>query len=118
VIPGSHKRGPLEPTIKEGWMLDLATHAEERAAESVEVPAGGASIHHCCLLHSSLPNRSSRPRRAFIVQYAAGDNFPIAGRTDYAGYGTFLRGSNPWRVRSVGGHWHMSPPRRRDRQHQ
>jgi hypothetical protein len=32
---------------------------------------------HCITPHSSLPNRSSRPRRTLIYEYRANDAFPI-----------------------------------------
>jgi ectoine hydroxylase-related dioxygenase (phytanoyl-CoA dioxygenase family) len=40
-------------------------------------PAGSAIFMHCVLPHSSLPNRSSRPRRTLIFEYRAADAFPI-----------------------------------------
>jgi len=119
VLPGSHREGPIEVTSPEGgWMIDLAPWAAGRQVESLPVPPGGASFHHCCLVHSSRPNRSTRPRRAFIVQYSAADNHPIAGRTNYAGYGTILRGNDPRRVRCVEGEWRIPPTRIRRRHHQ
>ena len=32
---------------------------------------------HCLTPHSSLPNRSDRPRRTLIYEYRAADSFPI-----------------------------------------
>ncbi len=119
VVPGSHREGPIEVTNPEaGWMIDLAPWAAGRLVESLTVPPGGASIHHCCLVHSSAPNRSTRPRRAFIVEYSAADNYPIAGRTDYAGYGTMLRGLDPRRARCIAGDWRIPPARSRSRHRQ
>lgn len=40
-------------------------------------PAGSAILMHCITPHSSLPNRSSRPRRTLIYEYRANDAFPI-----------------------------------------
>ena len=50
-----------------------------RAAEKVELKAGGISIHHVRALHGSLPNTSDRARRLLLFQYCAADAFPIGG---------------------------------------
>jgi len=61
----------------------LAAHGHERgdvlldASEAVggiepvivNLPAGGAMIHHCQTLHSTPPNRTDRQRRAFAMHY-------------------------------------------------
>jgi ectoine hydroxylase-related dioxygenase (phytanoyl-CoA dioxygenase family) len=44
---------------------------------SLPAPAGSAIFMHCIAPHSSLPNRSSRPRRTLIYEYRANDSFPI-----------------------------------------
>ena len=45
--------------------------------KSLPAPAGSAIFMHCITPHSSLPNRSSRPRRTLIYEYRANDAFPI-----------------------------------------
>lgn len=40
-------------------------------------PAGSVIFMHCVLPHSSLPNRSTQPRRTLIYEYRAADSFPI-----------------------------------------
>jgi phytanoyl-CoA hydroxylase len=40
-------------------------------------PAGSVILMHCLTPHSSLPNRSDRPRRTLIYEYRAADSFPI-----------------------------------------
>ena len=44
---------------------------------SLAAPAGSAIFMHCITPHSSLPNRSTRPRRTLIFEYRANDAFPI-----------------------------------------
>jgi len=44
---------------------------------SLPAPAGSAIFMHCITPHSSLPNRSTRPRRTLIYEYRANDAFPI-----------------------------------------
>jgi hypothetical protein len=51
---------------------------------------------------------SSLTGRAFIVQYAAGDNLQLGGRTGHAGWGRFVRGANPHVVRLSEGSWQLS----------
>ena len=37
--------------------------------ETITVPAGSISMHHCLTWHASLPNISSTPRRAIVVRF-------------------------------------------------
>ena len=43
----------------------------------LEAPAGSVIFMHCNTPHSSLPNRSTRPRRTLIFEYRAGDAYPV-----------------------------------------
>jgi phytanoyl-CoA hydroxylase len=108
VIPGSHRHGPIgHGAGGTGGSGNFALSAAERAAgqpvDDVVVPAGGMSIHHCLTLHSSQPNRSPKARRALIFTFRAGDAVQLGGRSNYAGFGTQLRGENPHRARLVAG---------------
>ncbi len=108
VIPGSHRHGPIgHGAGGAGGSGNFALSAAERAAgqpiDDVVVPAGGMSIHHCLTLHSSQPNRSPKARRALIFTFRAGDAVQLGGRSNYAGFGTQLRGENPHRARLVAG---------------
>lgn len=44
---------------------------------ALAAPAGSVIFMHCVTPHSSLPNRSSRPRRTLIFEYRANDALPI-----------------------------------------
>lgn len=68
-IPGSHKLGLVEH--KAGFEGTILREAKVDATNTVTVtlPAGGASWHHCEILHNSQPNRSSRPRPAYAIQF-------------------------------------------------
>lgn len=108
VIPGSHRHGPLgHGAAGAGATGNFALSAAQRAVgqpvDDVVVPAGGMSIHHCLALHSSQPNRSPNARRALIFTFRAGDAVQLGGRSNYAGFGTQLRGENPHRARLVAG---------------
>ncbi len=72
-IPRSHKGGVL----KHGFMdndpavttLILEDEIDVTKAVLQPVPVGGASIHHNRTLHFSGPNRTNRPRRAYINEW-------------------------------------------------
>lgn len=73
-IPGSHT---LEVLPHHSIGHDPRVHGLEvdtvEAAHAVAcpLPAGGATIHHCRTLHYTGPNRTDKPRRAYILNFAA-----------------------------------------------
>ena len=80
VIPGSHRRGVLYPTRAQAdARFDGTPEAygfphDADEAMPVELPAGAALIFHGYLLHSSLPNRSARLRRALVSHYMSAES--------------------------------------------
>jgi hypothetical protein len=71
-IPGSH-RGDVR--LHSHLNDDPNTHAlltedvDESLAVPVPVDPGGATFHHCRLVHSSGPNRSQHVRRAYVNEF-------------------------------------------------
>jgi ectoine hydroxylase-related dioxygenase (phytanoyl-CoA dioxygenase family) len=72
-IPGSHKGEILEhrspnndPRIT---ALECIGQFDEARAKLCPLPAGGATIHHCRTLHHAGANRSTVPRRAYILAF-------------------------------------------------
>jgi hypothetical protein len=71
-IPGSH-RGEVrehrhvgdDPTVHALVTEDV----DESQAILLPLRAGGAIFHHCRMVHSSLPNRSERVRRAYANEF-------------------------------------------------
>jgi ectoine hydroxylase-related dioxygenase (phytanoyl-CoA dioxygenase family) len=69
-IPRSHK-GEVrwhrhidnDPTVH-GLVTD---DVDPSQAVACPIPVGGATVHHCRTLHYAGPNRSDRPRRAYIL---------------------------------------------------
>ena len=109
VIPGSHARGPVNHYDAGGTFSGRCTdpaeyEEDERAGNVVDfvVPAGSMTIHHCCTLHASYPNRSDVPRRGLVYQISAGDSIQLGGNLHKV-YGTWLQGSDPLRARLLDG---------------
>lgn len=70
VIPGSHLR-PVRhsPEERAAALYDIKKYVDTSKALVVDLPAGGAMIHHCQTLHYTQPNTTDRQRRAFIAHY-------------------------------------------------
>jgi phytanoyl-CoA hydroxylase len=97
VIPGSH-RGPILDHWKDGRFMGAVSgpSLDLSHARSLEIRAGGISIHHTRTLHGSAPNRSTRQRRLLLYTYAAADAWPLSGVADIAAFNAqMLRGSPP-----------------------
>ncbi|MEM7531788.1 MAG: phytanoyl-CoA dioxygenase family protein [Chloroflexota bacterium] len=69
-IPGSHLR-PMSHDRAQGSevLLDMGRETNDERAVVVELPAGGATLHHCQTLHRTAPNTTDRQRRAFASHY-------------------------------------------------
>lgn len=80
VLPRHHHHY-FDHTAPDGTFAGMITEdiAGGRFGQPVPLagPAGSVIFMHCILPHSSLPNRSSRPRRTLIFEYRAADSFPI-----------------------------------------
>jgi non-heme Fe2+,alpha-ketoglutarate-dependent halogenase len=76
VIPGSHVAGIREHATAQqaGNLLSInqevpVTEDEEASAVNLPLKAGFASLHEGCLIHGSLPNRSTRRRCGLTLRY-------------------------------------------------
>jgi ectoine hydroxylase-related dioxygenase (phytanoyl-CoA dioxygenase family) len=95
VIPGSH-RDPIHDHHLDGLFCGAITDPafDDSSAVPLELPAGSISIHHARIIHGSIPNRSSAPRRLLLFQMAAIDAWPLTGVTDLAEFNSHvLRGT-------------------------
>jgi ectoine hydroxylase-related dioxygenase (phytanoyl-CoA dioxygenase family) len=105
VLPGSHL-GPLHSLWHDGVFtgaVDDAVAADMRR-DSIACfgPAGSVCLMHTKLAHGSAPNLSDRSRTLFICVYSAGDAAPSApSPVPTVHQGLFVRGSDPFRIRSV-----------------
>lgn len=98
MIPGSHREPMLDHHQDDqfvGAIQPSRGEADLTRAEPVEIKAGGISIHHVRTLHGSTPNRSARPRRLLLLQYAAADALPLSGVTDFAAFNSAIVRGQP-----------------------
>ena len=86
MVPGSHT-GPVYSHHQDGVFAGACNPADIQhlldKAVSVEVEAGGISMHHVRVLHGSASNTSKRPRRLLIFQMTAIDAWPLSGVPDF-----------------------------------
>jgi len=82
VVPGSHK-GPVFDHHANGYFTGAMDPEVEAAgydrAVALMGEAGSMTIHHARLVHGSALNRSSKPRRLLLHEYAAADAWPLMG---------------------------------------
>lgn len=109
VIPGSHKRGPVDHYDSAGKFAGSCANPAEYEADvqagnvvDFVVPAGSMTVHHCNTLHASYPNRSATPRRGLVYQIAAGDSIQLGGNLHKV-WTMWLQGSDPLRARLENG---------------
>jgi ectoine hydroxylase-related dioxygenase (phytanoyl-CoA dioxygenase family) len=78
VLPRHHTHY-FDHTGKDGKFAGMITEdlSNFGKPKPLPAPAGSAILMHCITPHSSLPNRSPRPRRTLIFEYRANDAFPI-----------------------------------------
>ncbi len=85
MLPGTHQ-GPVFDHHAHGRFsgaLDPdACGLDFSRAETVTGQAGSVSVHHVRLVHGSSANRSGRPRRLLLWEYAAADAWPLMGPVD------------------------------------
>jgi hypothetical protein len=80
VLPRHHTHY-FEHALPDGTFAGMITERidDGRYGRPVSLPAAAGSVifMHCITPHSSLPNRSSKPRRTLIFEYRACDALPI-----------------------------------------
>jgi phytanoyl-CoA hydroxylase len=69
VIPGSHHWG-LQPHHRDETLGDMVGYTGPEKGIPVPLKRGQAAIFSSLLLHSSGPNTTEGPRRAYVIQYA------------------------------------------------
>lgn len=68
VIPGSHLRPVWHEETNTPALIETKGFDKSKAVV-VDLPAGGAMLHHCQTLHYTAPNTTDRQRRAFAIHF-------------------------------------------------
>ncbi len=70
LMPESHLT-PVghERTRQTGALLEPCDKVDVGQAAVIDLPAGGALLHHCQTLHYTPPNQTERQRRAFVIHF-------------------------------------------------
>ena len=79
VIPGSHNRGKVENS--DGHKYNSKIHGKYNldAATPIIASLGDVVFFHCCSLHGSMANNSSKSRKTILVQLYSGKDKIIKG---------------------------------------
>lgn len=77
LIPGQHNRTPMDHTYEGFFQGRVTCPVNENAAEAIEGSAGTAIFMHAMTPHSSVPNKTDKPRRTLIISYRSADSYPI-----------------------------------------
>jgi phytanoyl-CoA hydroxylase len=103
VIPGSHKLGLVDHRYGRSFGVQEEELVEDNSHQvSLVVPAGGVTLHLCCLLHSSAENHDTAMRNAILFDYRAADNVQLGGAVGPS-RGLLVRGKDPLSVRMMAG---------------
>ncbi len=84
VLPGSHTGRLYDLYRPDGTWGGSIDAADVAGLDLDEVswltgPAGSVTVHNCCAVHGSEPNRSPRPRPLLLQTYSAIDSYPVMG---------------------------------------
>jgi ectoine hydroxylase-related dioxygenase (phytanoyl-CoA dioxygenase family) len=96
-VPGSHKEGVLPVVNTKNHYLDPRQYP---LASGVACPAeaGDVLFFNYLTIHGSDKNKSSRPRRNFLIQCRDPEDLPLEGHEDDHvnwGQGLMICGENP-----------------------
>lgn len=96
VIPRSHQ-GPLWDHHENGHFVGAITDSRfsPEGGVPLEVKAGGITLHHARAIHGSMPNRSNRPRRLFLMEFRAVDAWPLMGVKDWDAFNAMIVRGEP-----------------------
>ncbi len=101
VVPGSHKRGPLEHDATGSFHLPPTQYPIESAVP-IEAKAGDALFFSYLTIHGSGVNQSSEARTTLLVQMRDPSDPPSIKTHESRGQGMMLRGIDPLDVAPAG----------------
>ena len=93
VVPGSHKLGKVKDS--HGHVSKSKIHKDNSLETAIPLVAksGDVVFFHCCTLHGSMTNKSSKPRKTILVQLYSGNDEIIDGNS-HTNVQLVLRGWN------------------------
>lgn len=94
VVPGSHKRGPIEHIGEGGWHLSPEEYSVDEATPC-PAKAGDVLFFSYLTIHGSGINRSNEPRTTLLVQMRDPLDPPSIRTHESRGQGMMLRGIDP-----------------------
>jgi ectoine hydroxylase-related dioxygenase (phytanoyl-CoA dioxygenase family) len=94
VVPGSHKRGPLDHLSEGSYHLPLDQYPLESSIP-IEAAPGDVLIFSYLTIHGSGVNTSNEARTTLLVQMRAPDDPPTVDTHRSRGQGMMLRGVDP-----------------------
>ena len=102
VVPGSHKLGKVKDS--HGHVSKSKIHKDNSLESAVPLIAksGDVVFFHCCTLHGSMINKSSKPRKTILVQLYSGNDEIIDGNS-HTNVQLVLRGWNSSATREGAG---------------
>ncbi len=94
VIPGSHKRGPVEHIEQGGWHLPFEQYPLD-AAVPCPAEAGDVLFFSYLTIHGSGINESNEARTTVLIQMRDPSDHPTLDVHHSRGQGMILRGIDP-----------------------
>ena len=94
VVPGSHKRGPIEHNSQGGFHLPFDKYPLESSVPC-EARAGDVLFFNYVTIHGSAVNESQEARTTLLVQMRDPEDEPTVDTHASRGQGMMLRGYDP-----------------------
>ena len=99
IVPGSHRLGQIEKSDGHSFVKGIHDRYQLEDAEPIIAEPGDVVFFHCCSLHGSMPNLSTRPRKTVLVQLYSGTDTVVEGNR-HTNVQLVLRGINHFATRS------------------
>jgi len=79
LIAGSNKLGKIQKSDGHTYVKKIHEKHSLESAIPIEAKSGDVLFFHCCTLHGSMPNKSSKPRKSILIQLYSGKDKIIDG---------------------------------------
>ena len=79
LVSGSNKLGKIKKSDGHSYEKKIHGKYTLESAIPIEAKSGDVLFFHCCTLHGSMPNKSSKPRKSILIQLYSGKDKIING---------------------------------------